>query len=115
MSEELIERWRERVRLGILSIGREREGTFCECDLDAGSTPCHYCAEHDAILAGEQMHAEIERLRADLHHCHGLLETAVDAMSTNGIGGCGLTPAWLDEAIRVIGWDDVDKEAGGDT
>ena len=46
-------------------------------------------------------------VRAHLADCHGLLETAVEAMSSNGIQ-CGLTPAWLDEAIRVIGWDDED-------
>ena len=56
---------------------------------------------------------EIGRLETELRDCHGLLETAVYAMSTNGIQ-CGLSQAWLDEAIRVVGWDDEDEEAGGD-
>jgi hypothetical protein len=49
--------------------------------------------------------AEIERLtreRDDLHHARGLLETAVEAMETNGIQ-CGVSQAWLDEARRVTG------------
>ncbi len=56
-----IKRWREIVDLGILSVGREWNEEHCRCDLDTGYAPCHYCAEHAAILVGEQMLDKIER------------------------------------------------------
>ena len=54
----------------------------------------------------------LEDVVEELHYMRALLETAVDAMSTNGIQ-CGLSEAWLDEAKRVTGWDD-EEEGGGD-
>lgn len=56
-----IKRWREIVDLGILSVGREWNEEHCRCDVDTGCAPCYYCAEHAAILVGEQMLDKIER------------------------------------------------------
>jgi len=70
----LIKRWREIVDLGILSVGREWNEGYCQCDPSVGMAPCHYCAEHAAILAGEKMLAEIERLREECGCYEGMKE-----------------------------------------
>ena len=63
-------------------------------------------------MSFEDVANDLFDMQEQLHDCHGLLETAVDAMSTNGIQ-CGLSQAWLDEAIRVVGLGD--EEAGPPT
>ena len=71
------ERWCETIELGILSIGREWDESACQCDASVGCVPCHYCAEHSAIMAGEKMLDEIERLQ--LRVGRQLLEAGGDA------------------------------------
>ena len=64
------EREKADIELGILSIGREWDERGCQCDPDVGCVPCHYCAEYNAIMAGERL---LEQL-ATAHQCWEQLE-----------------------------------------
>ena len=99
-----VKRWRETVELGILSVGRKWNKEHCQCDPSVGAAPCHYCAEHGAILAGKEMLEEINRLRAFAVACYQNERS----------------PAWLhDAAAKVLDWPslchgEADEAGGGD-
>ena len=62
---DMLDRWRESIEWGVFSIG-EWDKTGCQCDPSVGAVPCHYCAEHGAIMTGRKLLAEVERLRGEL-------------------------------------------------
>ena len=104
----MLEQWQEVIDWGILSIGKEWDKSGCQCDPSVGMAPCHYCAEHGAILAGEQMLREINR-------CYKLLQEACDNWTDACViasedGKCSVeygvsivNMKWKDQAIEILG------------
>ena len=108
----LIKRWREIVDLGILSVGREWNEGYCQCDPSVGMAPCHYCAEHAAILAGEKMLAEIERLQEERDECRRLLLQVADEwdrLNRNKPGNRPIAPI-----VLLREWREAARAAGGE-
>ena len=99
------ERERKAIELGILSIGREWSKGNCQCDPDVGMVPCHYCAEHSAILAGERLLIEIRWMMRDLETCRKLLRDFVEWSEPSGCGVHHVTVSdeWLSNANEAGG------------
>ena len=125
----MLEQWQEAIDWGILSIGKEWDKSGCQCDPSVGMAPCHYCAEHGAILAGEQMLREINRLNDEIYDlslgnlelhsklskCYKLLQEACDNWTDACViasedGKCSVeygvsivNMKWKDQAIEILG------------
>ena len=114
----LIKRWREIVDLGILSVGREWNEGYCQCDPSVGMAPCHYCAEHAVILAGEKMLAEIERLRAErIDLVRWMLDRIEDGWHGCVTGDCPHEQAsdCIDSLLECFDVDMAARAAGGES